>query len=297
MVRRMQEADLVEARRIFRVAFGTFLGLPEPESFAADCEYIFTRWRAAPEAALVAEREGVLEGSNFLAQWGSFGFFGPLTVRPDLWGRGVAQELLARTVEMFDEWGLRDSALFTFSNSAKHVGLYQKFGYWPRFLTALMSREVTASGVGALKFAGDLLGECRELTDSIYEGLDLSSEIQSVASQALGETLLVWEGDRLDGLAVCHCGPGTEAGAGNCYIKFACARTETALAQLMSGCEALAAELGLKRIETGCNLSRVAAYGAMMRLGFRTERLGVAMHRGNSPAYNVAESLVLDDWR
>lgn len=62
-VRPMQEADLVEARRIFRVAFGTFLGMPDPEAFGADREYIFTRWRANPEAALVADVKGMLAGS------------------------------------------------------------------------------------------------------------------------------------------------------------------------------------------------------------------------------------------
>jgi len=35
-VRPMEESDLVEARRIFRVAFGTFLGVPKPEDFRAD---------------------------------------------------------------------------------------------------------------------------------------------------------------------------------------------------------------------------------------------------------------------
>lgn len=84
LIRPMQEADLVEARQIFRVAFGTFIGLPEPETFAADREYICTHWRAHPEAALVAEVKGAVAGSNFATNWGSFGFFGPLTVRPDL---------------------------------------------------------------------------------------------------------------------------------------------------------------------------------------------------------------------
>jgi hypothetical protein len=48
--RPMQEADLVEARRICRVAFGTFIGVSDPEAFWADREYIFTRWRADPRS-------------------------------------------------------------------------------------------------------------------------------------------------------------------------------------------------------------------------------------------------------
>ena len=147
-IRPMQEADLVEARRIFRMAFGTFLGAPDPETFAADREYIFTRWRAHPEAALVAEVKGTVAGSNFATNWGSFGFFGPLTVRPDLWNQHIAQKLLGPTLDLFEKWGVREAGLYTFAHSPKHIGLYQKFGFWPRFLTALMSKDVSrARGV------------------------------------------------------------------------------------------------------------------------------------------------------
>jgi hypothetical protein len=80
----MGEGDLAEVDRIFRVAFGTFLGLPQPEQFAADTGAIVSRWRTDPESTFVAEVDGKIAGSNFATIWGSFGFFGPLTVRPDL---------------------------------------------------------------------------------------------------------------------------------------------------------------------------------------------------------------------
>ena len=86
-VRPLIDGDLDEADRIFRVAFGTFLGAPEPEGFFGDADYVRTRWRADPGAALAAELDGGLAGSNFAANWGSVGFFGPLTIAPvtDLW--------------------------------------------------------------------------------------------------------------------------------------------------------------------------------------------------------------------
>ena len=113
-VRPLGERDLPEADRIFRLAFGTFIGLPDPMSFIGDAELVGPRWRAAPEAALGAYVDGALVGSNFAANWGSFGFFGPLTVRPDFWGQGVAQKLLAATMDLFESWGTRHVALFTF---------------------------------------------------------------------------------------------------------------------------------------------------------------------------------------
>ena len=77
-VRPMREADLPEVTDIFRVAFGTFLRVPDLRGFWADRDYTGTRWRANPGAALVAEMNG---GAN----WGSFAFFGPLTIRPELY--------------------------------------------------------------------------------------------------------------------------------------------------------------------------------------------------------------------
>src|SRR6266851_1109533 len=85
-------------RRIFRVAFGTLVGAPDPESFWADREYVSMRWHADPGGALVAEANGTLAGSNFATNWGSFGFFGPLTVRPELWDQHIAQRMLVPTM-------------------------------------------------------------------------------------------------------------------------------------------------------------------------------------------------------
>ena len=80
----LAERDLPEAERIFRLAFGTFLGVPEPETFWSDRDYVYGRWRAPHVAALGATLNGRLVGSNFATRWGSVGFFGPITVRADL---------------------------------------------------------------------------------------------------------------------------------------------------------------------------------------------------------------------
>ncbi len=300
----MLESDLAEAARIFRVAFGTFIGLPDPSTFAADRNYIHSRWRANPAAALSAEVDGALAGSNFVTGWGSFGFFGPLTVRPDLWNQGVAQRLLEPTIALFDAWGVREAALHTFADSPKHIALYQKFGFWPRFLTAFMSSEIRPRQAPYTKYselndAGrcQALNATRELTDSIYPGLDVTSEIRSVFEQNLGETVLLWGGDRLAAFAVCHCGEGTEAGQENCYLKFAAAASADSLHHLLNACEALAAGCGLKHLQGGVNLNRSQAYRLMLQYGFRSASLGVAMHRPDAPAYDRPDVFVIDDWR
>ena len=81
-VRPLEEADLGLANQIFNVAFGTFLGLPDPEHTFGDSDLLRTRFRADGSGALAAEVDGVLVGSNIVTGWGSVGFFGPLTVDP-----------------------------------------------------------------------------------------------------------------------------------------------------------------------------------------------------------------------
>jgi len=66
-VRPLAAEDVDEADRICRVAFGTFVGVPEPETFFGDAGFVRTRWQADPGAALAAELDGRLAGSNFAA--------------------------------------------------------------------------------------------------------------------------------------------------------------------------------------------------------------------------------------
>jgi hypothetical protein len=71
-----------------RLAFGTFFGLPDPMKMFGDSDIAHTRFRAAPDSALAAEADSKLVGSNFVPNWGSFGFFGPLSIEPRLLGSG-----------------------------------------------------------------------------------------------------------------------------------------------------------------------------------------------------------------
>jgi len=257
VVRPLRESDLTAADRICRLAFGTFVGLPDPMTFFGDADYVRTRWRADLSAAFGAELGGELVGSNFATNWGSVGFFGPLTVRPDLWDQGVAKRLLEPIMERFSAWGTKHAGLFTFPHSAKHIHLYQKFGFWPRFLTSVMSKPIEQKRAQHWSRYSEVpqsereecLSICRELTDAIYEGLDVRGEIRAVAAQDLGDIVLLWDDTRLVGLAVCHCGPGTEAGSGTCYIKFAAVRpgptAGRAFERLLDACETVEAARGM----------------------------------------------------
>ena len=114
LVRPLQEPDLPDGPRIFRLAFGTFNGLANPLEFGGDLDKIRTRWLADPAAAFGAEVDGTLVGSNFVTHWGSVGYFGPLTVDPDYWDQGIGQKLLEPTLALFPTWGCRHTGLYTY---------------------------------------------------------------------------------------------------------------------------------------------------------------------------------------
>ncbi|HEX4049708.1 MAG TPA: GNAT family N-acetyltransferase [Steroidobacteraceae bacterium] len=307
----MRDADLAAADEIVRTAFGTFLGLPEPRAFMGDAAFVKPRWRSNPTAAFAAEARDTLVGSNFAARWGSFGFFGPLSVRPELWDRGIGKRLLEPVMERFDSWQVTHAGLFTFAHSQKHIALYQRFGFWPRFLTAVMAKPVlsaqgripdwSAFSRTASEQRPALLAACREVSGALYDGLDLSDEIEAVATLNLGETALLWVDGRLAGFAVCHFGAGTEGGSGNCYVKFAAVRAGGAaaanFAALLNVCEALARDRGLNSLTAGTNLARAEAYSLMRTHGFRTALQGVAMQRPNEDGFNRSGVFIIDDWR
>jgi len=309
-IRLLGEHDLHRATQVMQRAFGTLLGAPEPDHFMADRNYIQSRWRADPSAAFAAVADGHVVGSNVATRWGSVAFFGPLTVTPEYWNQGVASQLLERTLDLFATWGTTHAGLFTFPHIPKHVALYQKFGFWPRYLTAVMSKPIADEDPNVVyRCYSDLnethqplfLQACRELANQIFEGLDITREVRAVQAQALGDTVLVWAGDRLDAFAVCHCGTGTEAGAGTCYIKFGAARpgpgVETRFEHLLAACVSLARSKRLSRVDAGVSLARERAYQTLRAHGFRTQIQGVCMHRPHAPGYHRSDVLAIDDWR
>lgn len=303
------ESDVDEADKIMRIAFGTFLNLPDPMAFLGDADYVRTRFKAAPGCAFAAKVDGELAGSVFVSHWGSAGFFGPLTVHPRYWDCGIAGRLLAPVMDSFERRGTRLAGLFTFPHSSKHLSLYQKFGFWPRFLTSVLAKtpDTAAQKTGYRLFSSldparqeKALEECAELTGAVYEGLDVRQEILAAARQKLGDMVLS-DGERLTGFAVCHTGKGTEAGSGTLYVKFAAARPGKHAARnfetLLAAAESFAVERRTAKLAAGCNAGCESAFRFMESKGFKRELTGVIMHRPNLEGLDRKDMYVLYDWR
>jgi GNAT superfamily N-acetyltransferase len=310
LVRPLVESDLDEADHLSRLAFGTFLGLKDPLAMWGDADYAHSRWRSDPEGALAAEHKGRLAGSNFAVRWGSLGYFGPLSVRPELWDQKVGQHLVEATMAMLKRWDVLHRGLYTFAQSPKHIALYQRYGFWPRFLTAVMEKElqprqhqVQYEKFSVLSASGkkETIAACRELTDFLFAGLDLRREIEAADRLRLGETILARRGSKVAWFAVTHIGRATEAGSGVCFVKFAAARpgkrAERDFDEMLDACELLTLGAGAHQLRASVNFAREQAHRKLAVRGFRADRIGVVMQSPNEPAYNRPGNYILDDWR
>jgi GNAT superfamily N-acetyltransferase len=285
------------------------LGLPDPLSFRGDAVLLAGRYWAFPDGGVVAEESGQILGVAMANHWGSLGIFGPIAVHPGQWRQGIARNLLEATMPVFDRWDCRLVGLFTFPERISHVSFYQSFGFWPRALTAVMGRAVSNPSAvpGAFPLSAHpaersaLIGQCTTLAGLLFNGLDLGKEIELVRAAAPGETLLLAEGSRIAGFAVCHIGKGSEAGTDTLYVKFAAVapgvEAPARFLRLLAACDDLAHRRGAKQVTAGVNLGRMEAYRLLLREGFRATLHGVAMHRPWAPAYDRPDIFALDDWR
>jgi N-acetylglutamate synthase-like GNAT family acetyltransferase len=303
-VRPMVGDDVESVDRVMRLAFGTTRGLADPSAAFGDRDLVRARFRAAPDCAWVAEVEGEVVGSVLATRWGSFAFLGPLTVHPDLWDQGIGTRLLEPVLEAFSRWDVRQAGLFTFADSPKHLGLYQKHGFWPGSLTVIAAKPVGAAAVSAPAQRGvDALDEVGALTDQVFPGLDVRREIVAADELGLGGTVLVRDEEgALEGMAVCHCGAGSEAGSDTCYVKFAAVRPGAGAGErferLLDACESFAAESGLGRLVAGVDTGRLDAYRRLLARGYRAEQIGLCMWlRPEEPRFDTPAHHVIDDLR
>ena len=310
-LRPLREDELREADGIYRRAFGTLCGLADPLAFDGDAERVRCRWASDPDAAIALLEDGALAGTNFVSRWGSVGLFGPLSVDPARQGRGLAHPLVEEALRLLERPPVVLRGLYTSVADPRSVGLYQRHGYWPVGLAVLMqkapasAREAPAGLETLSRLSPDAQAEalsaCRELSDQVFDGLDVTGEILSVGEQEAGDTVLLRDGSSLAGFAVCHAGKGSEAGSGRAAVRFAAVPSGEGggerLRLLLEAVESWAAAAGATVVTAGTGSGRIGAWQTLRAAGWLPFLQGVAMHHARHPGYDVEDVYVLDDWR
>ncbi len=307
-IRQISSGEAKKADLIMKTAFGTFIGLKEPERFAGDSSYVRSRWSIDKNRVFGAFLEGELIGSNVATLWGTFGFFGPLSIHPDYWGRGFAGELMEPVMDLLTATHVKACGLFTFPDSLKHISMYEKFGFYSSYLTIVLAKSLSNKIIDkrdqSLKkpprtVQEDTLTDCRVVSESIFPGLNLREELLGAAREGQGSVLVT---ETRNSFALCHSGKGSEAGSKTSYLKFAAVRAnqsdaKTEFQLLLDLCEAEAISRGSTTLVAGVNAGRRDAYRVLREKGYKPITTGISMVKPGGHPFSSPKLFIIDDWR
>jgi GNAT superfamily N-acetyltransferase len=325
-VRRVRKGDLSRVRDVMEQTFADFLERQigtRPRQAFGGAQYVHHRWLMEPWGCFVAEEDNAkIVGAALAVLWGTVGLAGPVAVLTSYQNQTIGQQLLKAVQDFFEENKATMLGVVTYPTSPKHLFLFHKFGYRPKGLTAVMSRQLERRDpktltarparvpTGAVIRRYSTLEEAkkkaalvrlRKVTNSLCRGMDVSKEVEIVDGLALGDTLLLERGRDLVGFAVYHTPGVSEAPLGAVYVKFLgidpAHRKPEYLEQFIAAFEDLGQELGVQRVILPVYLRYWNAYSTLIKCGYQIDFTMVRMQRGKPEDFEDPTHLVLDDWR
>jgi ribosomal protein S18 acetylase RimI-like enzyme len=322
-VRRVRKGDLSKVRDVVEQAFGDMFERQmgtRPRQVFGGAQYVHHRWLMEPWGCFVAEEgDGKIVGAVVAVLWGTLGLVGPIAVLPNYQHQGIGQQLLTACQEFFDENRATLEGLATYPYSARHLVLYQKFGFRPRGLVVITAKPLDrreaaqaprpARAALAVRRYSTLeeakkkgtIPKLRRVSNGILRGLDLSKEVEIADGLALGDTLILEKGREVVGFAVFHVPGVSEAPQGSLYVKFLAIdrrhRKPEHLHALLAALEDLAHEAELQRVVAGVYTHYWSAYQTLLERGYQIDLIMVRMKRGKQLEDEDPNDLVLDDWR
>jgi GNAT superfamily N-acetyltransferase len=289
-VRPMRQSDLGAVLEVADVAFRGLVERtsgrrPEGPMFASTLgPYRLQRDPAGCHVALFGDE---VVGANFSVARGALGWFGPLAVRPELQGRGIAQRLVAECMASMDRRSVRLIGLETLAGSSQHIHLYQKMGFRPSWTGIAYTGDVHDV---AMPDSVEADGPVPSL-DFVLGGYDPSSEILATRSSRVGVALT-----SADGLAICHLENTLWVDPTLAYVPLVAARDRDRFDRLMQAVEAVARQHGKSRVATQVPGSAWATQEALVERGYRPGGASLRMKRGERTDYDAGDFFYCEDW-
>jgi len=166
---------------------------------------------AADGAMLWRDERGGIAAFNLAHHSGYEGWMGPLAVREDCQGAGHGKVIVRAAIDHLKDVGCRVIGLETMPRTMDNIGFYASMGFVPGRLTLTMTLDGAPSLraptlLSALESAERerAIAACAALTNRVQPGYDYTRELRLTAALGLGDTILLHEGDRLVGFALCH---------------------------------------------------------------------------------------------
>ena len=286
----MREADLDTVLEITNEAFR---GLVEKNSGRRPVGPLFAstlgryRLEVDPHGCHVAVSGEEVVAANFSVLRGTLGWFGPLAVRPDAQGHGIAQRLVTECLRASDQRGVRLMGLETLANSPQHVHLYLKLGFRPSWTGISFRGEVRD---GQMPRGVDVDGAIPKL-DYLYPGYDATNDARATRAAKVGVTLT--DGD---GFAICHYVNTLWTDTSIVYVPLIVAPDRKTFDNLLRAVEAVAREKGKTHIVTQVPGASWTTQEALLEHGYESGGAALRMKRGENLDYDSGSTYYCDDW-
>jgi len=259
---------------------------------------------AAEGAMIWRDDRDHIAAFNMVHRSGAEGWMGPLAVRTEYQGNGMGKEIVQRGVEWLKAQGSSVIGLETMPRTMDNIGFYSRLGFLPGRLTITMTLEAQASVDGAVLFGrmsprarDDALGQCRALVQRLLPGYDYSREITLTSDLSVGDTVLLYDDDRLVGFALAHTAPLVEGRVREeLRVLKLVLEDESRFEDLLRAVSDLARRSGTRRVslrvqgEFGSAYRRVIALGAHVR--WTDLRMSLSAYEERRPE----RGLVLSNW-
>ena len=175
---------------------------------------------AGAGAMLWRDSRGAIAAFNIAHRSGVEGWMGPLAVRDDCQGTGQGKLIVNAGLDLLRRSGCTVIGLETMPRTMDNIGFYSGLGFVPARLTVTLTLDAVTSPRAPRLLSSfrssardDAIRECAALVNETLPGFDYTREIELTHELSLGDTLLMYEGDRLSGFALCHAAPLVEGRA------------------------------------------------------------------------------------
>jgi GNAT superfamily N-acetyltransferase len=182
-------------------------------------------WRYAIEdaargAMVWRDARGEIAAFNMVHRSGVEGWMGPLAVRTEYQGSGLGKQVVEHGIEWLKAEGATVIGLETMPRTMDNIGFYSALGFVPGRLTITLTLEAASASrpsellgrLGAREHE-EAMASAQSLVSRLAPGYDFTRELELTDSIALGDTVLVRDGDRVVGFALCHTAPLVEGRA------------------------------------------------------------------------------------
>jgi GNAT superfamily N-acetyltransferase len=259
---------------------------------------------AAEGAFLWRGERGHVVAFNMVHRSGVEGWMGPLAVRTEQQGSGTGKEIVNRGVEWLRSQGSAVIGLETMPRTMDNIGFYSRLGFVPGRLTITTTLDAAFDETPARLLSrlspsarADVIAECRAMIQRLLPGYDYTREIELTADLGLGDTVLLYDGDRLAGYALAHTAPLVEGRTREelRVLKLVC-EDEGRVVDLIRAVNDFARRSGTRRIALRMQGEYTAAYQRIIMLGGHVRWTDLRMSFTGREERPPTTGLVLSNW-